>query len=110
MKRNLLAALIGISCLAATTTATYALGAQDKPNIVYIIVDDQRYDAMGFINSDAVTPNMDAMAPADIIFAGQYSDIKAFLKLKGRVMPAVVPTKNGPANVPHCRVKDCFQS
>lgn len=66
MKRNLLAALIGMSCLAATNTANYAWGAQEKPNIVYILVDDQRYDAMGFINSDAVTPNMDAMAKEGI--------------------------------------------
>ena len=66
MKRNLLAALIGMSCLAATTTENYAWGAQEKPNIVYILVDDQRYDAMGFINSDAVTPNMDAMAKEGI--------------------------------------------
>lgn len=72
MKRNLLAALIGMSCLAATTTATYAWGAQEKPNIVYILVDDQRYDAMGFLNSDAVTPNMDAMAKEGTYFKNAF--------------------------------------
>ncbi len=72
MKRSLLSAMIGISCLASTAVGTLAYAAQEKPNIVYIIVDDQRYDAMGFVNSDAVTPNMDAIAKEGTYFKNAF--------------------------------------
>ncbi|MBW4239707.1 sulfatase [Enterobacter roggenkampii] len=72
MKRSLLSAMIGISCLASTSVGTLAYADQEKPNIVYIIVDDQRYDAMGFVNSDAVTPNMDAMAKEGTYFKNAF--------------------------------------
>ncbi|WP_027712986.1 sulfatase [Dickeya chrysanthemi] len=72
MKRSLLSVMIGISCLASTSVGTLAYAAQEKPNIVYIIVDDQRYDAMGFVNSDAVTPNMDAMAKEGTYFKNAF--------------------------------------
>lgn len=71
MKRSLLSALIGVACL-ATTAGSAAWAAPEKPNIVYIIVDDQRYDAMGFVNSDAVTPNMDAMAKDGTYFKNAF--------------------------------------
>lgn len=64
--------MIGISCLASTSVGTLAYADQEKPNIVYIIVDDQRYDAMGFVNSDAVTPNMDAMAKEGTYFKNAF--------------------------------------
>ena len=32
------------------------------PNIVYILLDDQRYDALGFLNSRVKTPHMDGIA------------------------------------------------
>ncbi|HCD0607980.1 TPA: sulfatase [Salmonella enterica subsp. enterica serovar Infantis] len=71
MKRSLLSALIGAAYL-ATTTASAAWAAPEKPNIIYIIVDDQRYDAMGFVNSDAVTPNIDAMAKDGTYFKNAF--------------------------------------
>jgi len=36
--------------------------AVKRPNIVYILVDDQRYDAFGFLNPRIKTPNMDKIA------------------------------------------------
>ena len=77
MKKKLLSALVAVACApaafsgyaqAATTTSTP--GA--KPNIVYIIVDDQRYDAFSFMSKHAVTPNMDKIAANGVHFKNAF--------------------------------------
>jgi N-acetylglucosamine-6-sulfatase len=39
-----------------------------RPNIVFILTDDQRYDAMGFLDPALDTPNMDRMAREGVHF------------------------------------------
>ena len=46
----------------------HAAGAADPPNIVFILVDDQRYDELGFINPILDTPNLDALAERGVFF------------------------------------------
>ncbi|HUT33104.1 MAG TPA: sulfatase-like hydrolase/transferase [Planctomycetota bacterium] len=45
--------------------------AQEKsvPNFVFILTDDQRFDALGCANPLVITPNMDAMAARGVRFA-----------------------------------------
>lgn len=47
---------------AASTTIETGAAKVNPPNIVYILVDDQRYDAFGFLNSRIKTPHMDDIA------------------------------------------------
>ena len=62
--------------LAAATFAAAAIlplhpgaaDAADQPNIVFILVDDQRYDELGFINPLLDTPNLDALAERGVFF------------------------------------------
>lgn len=51
----------------------YLLGqvatAQDKPNIIFILTDDQRHDAVGYIgNPYVLTPNLDSLATQGTIY------------------------------------------
>lgn len=75
MKKKLLSSLVAVACapvlFGATAHAANADGAK-KPNIVYIIVDDQRFDAMGFMNPAAVTPNMDKIAANGVHFKNAF--------------------------------------
>jgi arylsulfatase A-like enzyme len=54
--------------IAASATVSLALPAHaggeksSRPNIVFILNDDQRYDAMGFLDPSVSTPNMDRIA------------------------------------------------
>ncbi|MBA0204610.1 sulfatase family protein [Pectobacterium aroidearum] len=59
-----LQALSGSVLAADNTTANKAGGNAEsqRPNIVYILLDDQRYDAFGFINKNIQTPHMDEIA------------------------------------------------
>ncbi len=44
-----------------------------RPNIIFILTDDQRYDAMGAMGNSLIhTPNMDRLANAGILFKNSY--------------------------------------
>jgi arylsulfatase A-like enzyme len=46
--------------------------AADRPNIIYILTDDQRYDELGIMNPLLETPNMDAIARNGVHFRNAF--------------------------------------
>jgi arylsulfatase A-like enzyme len=45
----------------------------DRPNIIFILTDDQRYDALGAMGNTIIkTPNLDKLATAGILFKNAY--------------------------------------
>lgn len=68
--------MMALFCLLFTHHALYAQKTQKKkqrPNIIFLLTDDQRYDAMGAMgNSIIQTPNMDKLAMAGILFQNAY--------------------------------------
>ncbi|EDH5629693.1 sulfatase [Salmonella enterica subsp. enterica] len=73
MNKKIISLLIGAACVSSPLISNSAMAAAaQQPNVVYIIVDDQRYDALGFVNSDAVTPNMDEMAKEGTYFKNAF--------------------------------------
>lgn len=44
----------------------------ERRNVIFILVDDQRYDAMGFLNPLLETPNMDRMASEGVFFKNAF--------------------------------------
>ena len=45
----------------------------DRPNIIFLLTDDQRYDALGAMGNKIIrTPNMDKLANAGILFKNAY--------------------------------------
>jgi arylsulfatase A-like enzyme len=51
-----------MAVLALFTSAAAAKNHVERPNIIFVLTDDQRYDAMGFLDPALNTPNMDRMA------------------------------------------------
>ena len=41
---------------------------QRRPNIVLLMTDQQRYDALGCVNRLVQTPNLDALAQRGVLF------------------------------------------
>ncbi|WP_323666901.1 sulfatase [Pectobacterium punjabense] len=81
MKKNRLLAAITLACMqtagahtaaAASPSATVQSADGKQPNVVYIILDDQRYDAFGFLNSAIHTPNMDSIAKEGTYFKNAF--------------------------------------
>ncbi len=46
--------------------------AKRKPNIVFIITDDQKLDSFGLLNKKALTPNIDSLANNGVYFSRAY--------------------------------------
>jgi len=77
MRKKLLSTLVAVACAPAALSgyahaATANADSGAKPNIVYIIVDDQRFDALGFMNDYAKTPNMDKIAKNGVHFKNAF--------------------------------------
>ena len=66
MTRNaaLLITLVLVGCSAQKSDTN----EQERPNLLFIITDDQRYDMMGIVNPILDTPNMDQLAAEGIRF------------------------------------------
>lgn len=73
-------AIVALSCLLQTVPARVAAAekaggsgaAGMPPNIVFILTDDQRFDELGFMNSELQTPNMDALAADGVHFTNAF--------------------------------------
>ncbi|MQP66386.1 sulfatase-like hydrolase/transferase [Niveispirillum sp. SYP-B3756] len=62
-------ALAATALMALSTTARAADKAADRPrNIVFVLVDDLRFDAMGFLTPGLKTPNIDYLAKNGVYF------------------------------------------
>lgn len=46
--------------------------SRERQNVIFILVDDQRYDAMGFLNPLLETPNMDRLAEEGAFFRNAF--------------------------------------
>ena len=63
---------IFLSLIICTITASSF--AQDKPNIIFLLSDDQTNIATGcYGNDQVVTPNMDALAEEGVLFENHYN-------------------------------------
>ena len=46
-----------------------------RPNIIFLLTDDQRYNALGCMgNSEIETPNIDRLAEKGVIFTNHYDN------------------------------------
>lgn len=64
-------------CLAGLGVSGVSFGKgkkqKRKPNVVFIITDDQKLDSFGFINKKAMTPNIDRIAKEGVYFSKGYA-------------------------------------
>ena len=44
-----------------------------RPNILFLMTDEQRYDAVGYVNPQVLTPHLDAMARESVCFLNAYT-------------------------------------
>jgi len=85
--------------LAAATAASpvRATPAPDRrPNIVLLLTDDQRYDAMGCMgNSEIETPNMDRLARDGVLFGNHYDTTAICMASRACIMTGMYEYKTG---------------
>ena len=57
---------------AGTGSSEGARAGGDRPNLVFILIDDQRYDALGLLNPFFETPHLDALAARGVLFENAF--------------------------------------
>jgi len=72
MKKNLaLQLLLVLTCF--TALVSVAAAAEDRPNVVFILTDDQRFDALGCLGHPlCVTPNLDRLRREGVLFKNAF--------------------------------------
>jgi len=66
------AAAVALVMGCATAEAPSAASSAERRNLIFILVDDQRFDAMGFLNPLLETPNMDRLAEGGVYFRNAF--------------------------------------
>lgn len=70
MRVGITLVVCGLTCLPAPTGAG---SGRHPPNIVLLVTDDQRADALGFLHPVLETPNMDRLASEGVWFANAFA-------------------------------------
>jgi arylsulfatase A-like enzyme len=74
MPALLLLALLMLSCdpQERPLTQGQAVTEQERPNLLFIVTDDQRFDMLGIVNPILQTPNMDRLAAEGVRFENAF--------------------------------------
>ena len=67
-----------VSALGVATVVSAAKGTADKPNIVFILVDDMGYSDIGCYGGEVKTPNLDRLAQNGVRFTQMHNTAKCF--------------------------------
>jgi len=71
MKRRIFLSTVGLA-IGGMSLTSFA-NKDSRPNIIFLLTDDQRWDAFGFMGYDyIITPNLDKMAGESVVFDNAY--------------------------------------
>ena len=85
-----------LSGLAACTTLASKAYAQTQPNIIFIITDQQRGDAVGCAGNDRIiTPNIDKLASEGYFFSNAYSATPSSTPARSGLLTGMSPWHHG---------------
>lgn len=76
----------------------YALGGEvaDRPNIVMIFSDDQRFDAVGYTGNEAIqTPNLDHLARSALVFTNCFVNTSICAVNRANILTGQYPARHG---------------
>ncbi len=92
----------GFTLLCALGYAAAAHSAADRPNVIFILTDDQGYADVGVYGGDDIaTPNIDRLAAAGTRFTQFYANASVCSPSRAAVLTGLVPQRAGvPGNVP----------
>lgn len=90
-------AISGIACCTfAPIVPSMAKEQKKRPNVLVILADQWRYDAVGYQNnSDVKTPNIDKMASEGIVLANAISGIPVSTPARASILTGQRPLTNG---------------
>ncbi|RMF93517.1 MAG: DUF4976 domain-containing protein [Planctomycetota bacterium] len=89
--RGILAGIAGLLLFSSACRTR----AAERPNVIFIFVDDQRFDALGCVNPAAHTPNMDRIAAAGVRFENAFVTLSICSPSRAAVLTGHYGSRNG---------------
>lgn len=73
-----------------------AMSASDRlPNILFLMTDQQRFDAVGYANPNVITPNLDRLAAESVVFTRAYVTSPSCIPSRASIYTGKYPSQNG---------------
>jgi len=96
-RRDFLSAIgIGAGAMLISTKTLVAKKADKRPNIVFLLSDDHRFDAMGCMGNNQIkTPNLDRLAAKGIVFERYYNTTAICMASRATIMTGMYEYKTG---------------
>lgn len=70
-------------------------GVDDRPNVIFIMDDQHRYDALGIINPVVITPTLDSLAKTGILFSQAVCQAPMCVPSRNSIMFGMYPNQTG---------------
>lgn len=67
----------------------------EPPNILFLMTDEQRFDAVGYVNPRVHTPNLDALARESVVFSRAYSTNPSCVPARAAIFTGRYPSQCG---------------
>lgn len=64
-----------------------------KPNILFLMTDEQRFDEIGYANSAVKTPNLDALARESVVFTRAYTSNPSCVPARAAIYAGKYPSQ-----------------
>lgn len=68
---------------------------QERPNIIFIMDDQHRYDALGMINSTVITPTLDSLAKNGVLYSQTVCQAPMCVPSRNSIMFGLYPNQTG---------------
>lgn len=88
--------IVFIVMLAGLLSCTEKKEMDKKPNIIFLLTDDQRYNALGCMgNPDIQTPNIDGLAEEGLLFSNHYNTTAICMGSRATIMTGLYEFNSG---------------
>ncbi|WP_124981027.1 sulfatase family protein [Nonlabens xiamenensis] len=102
MKRNIILQIILLNCILMscknvepTKQPTPESTAQQPPNIIFLMDDQHRYDALGLLNEQVKTPTLDSLAMHGVLYSQAVCQAPMCVPSRNSMMLGLYPNQNG---------------
>ena len=88
--------LITVSLILGLSINAQELKKDKRPNIIFLLTDDQRYDALSCTgNKEIETPNIDRLADKGVVFNKYYTTTAICMASRSQIMTGMYEYKTG---------------
>lgn len=86
--------VVGVAATLPLLTSA-VVAQQQRPNVILIMTDQQRFDALGCVNNAVISPNLDGLAEDGYLFSSAYSSSPSSTPARAGLITGMSPWNHG---------------